>query len=167
MSQDRISHGGELTVMEIWRLIRRAPQPTRNEFPVPGEKAHRASRLVHVQRFLVRIIRPVTHVVQLQIRERRHVHHARGVRFQTRPGQIVSRQVHAEGWSLVDPQISRRIIRIGLCKNPSLVVERQARHMAARAPTRIVKVYDAGGVLVLTAIVKLADVVPPKFNATS
>src|SRR6266536_3230115 len=76
MGQDRLSHGSELTVMEIGWLIRRAPHLACNEFPVPGEKARRTGRLIHVQRFLVRIIRPITHVVQFEIRERRHVHHA-------------------------------------------------------------------------------------------
>ena len=65
-------------------------------FRMPPKNPFGAGRVLHVERLGVGILRPGADVVQLQVGERRHVHHSVLVRLQPRLRQFVAGEVHAE-----------------------------------------------------------------------
>jgi len=121
-------------MMEERRLVRRAPKLSRHESAIPSEERCRVGEGIslHVEWLAIRIARPGCDVVQLEVGERRHLDHSVD-RYWSRTGQFLVGQVDAQRRSLTDLEITCRIVRVWLGKDPTLIGERQRWNVTRRA----------------------------------
>src|SRR5258708_4273629 len=106
----RFSHRSELAMVAEGVLVRDAPQLASDELSVACEEAHRARRLILIERLAIRVARAAGNVVKLQVRESGYMNDASNL-LQPGSGQrILVRQIHAQGGdSIARPQIAGRI----------------------------------------------------------
>lgn len=77
---------------------------------LPSEKEGlRACRLIHIQRFAIRIVRTRRDVMQFEIRECSNPYDIAG-RLEARSRELIARQINRDRWGIAGLQIARRVI---------------------------------------------------------
>src|ERR1700730_1122085 len=116
-------------------LVGDSPKLAREELSIAGEERWRARGLIHVERFTIRIARAGRYVMKFEIGKSWHpddtIHG-----LQTRLRQFITCKINRQRGCVSDTKVSRRIVGVGLCVNPTLFVEWKRRNVALSASYR-------------------------------